>query len=320
MDRIILAILVSALTAFLLGPLVLPVLRALKLGQHIRSEGPKTHLKKSGTPTMGGVLILASLIPVILYINKGFGGELAIAMVIALGCGFIGLLDDGIKVIKKRSLGLKAYQKLVGQFIFALILSVYSYINVGSKLYIPFTSSTLDIGFLYIPFVTLVTVYITNCVNLTDGLDGLASTVAMVVCLFFTFICISLHMDELAVFAAGISGACLGFLRYNAHPAQVIMGDTGALALGGAVAALSVLTGTVLYLPLVGVIFVIEGLSVMLQVTFFKLKGRRIFKMAPIHHHFELSGWYETKITSLFGIITVIFCIIGLLAFWIGRH
>jgi phospho-N-acetylmuramoyl-pentapeptide-transferase len=260
---------------------------------------------------MGGVLILASLIPVMLFINKGFGRDCIAAMVMFLGSGLIGLLDDGIKVVRKRSLGLRAYQKLIGQFLFAVLLAVYGFINVGSRLYIPFTESTLDLGYLYIPAVTLAVIYITNCVNLTDGLDGLASSITMTVCLFFTFICMSLHMDDLAVFSAGISGACLGFLRYNAHPAQVIMGDTGALALGGAVSALSVLTGTILYLPLVGFIYVVEGLSVMLQVIFFKLTRRRIFKMAPIHHHFELSGWSETQIVQRFWLISLMSAMIG---------
>lgn len=314
MSKIIYSILIAALSAILLGPLIIPVLKILRLGQNVRDDGPKSHLKKSGTPTMGGILILISMVTAALLVNKGFSGAYAVAIISALGNGLIGLIDDVIMIIKKRSLGLRAYQKIIGQVIFSFMLSAYAYINIGSKLYIPFTRSKIDLGLYYIPLVMLFVIYITNCVNLTDGLDGLSSSITLYVCIFFTFVCYGLNMDELAIFSAGIVGACLGFLRYNSHPAQIIMGNTGSFALGGAVSAIAVLTGFVLYLPIVGIVFVIEGLSVMLQVGCFKITGKKIFKMAPLHHHFELSGWHETKITTVFGIVTTIFCLVGFLA------
>jgi len=313
MNNIIYTILIGALTGLLLGPIVIPILKILKAGQNIRDDGPRSHLKKTGTPTMGGILIILSLITATLFMNKSFNGIYAVTMITTLGCGLIGLLDDGIKIIKKRSLGLRAYQKLIGQFIFALILSYYAYLNIGSRLFIPFTKNTIDLGLLYIPFITLIIVFTINSVNLTDGLDGLASTVTIIIFSFFTFVCYAHNRIELTIFSAAIVGSCLGFLRYNSHKAQIFMGDTGSLALGGAVAALFVLTGLTLYLPIIGIIYVVEGASVLLQIGYFKLTGKRIFKMAPLHHHFELSGWHESKVVAVFGIISAIACLIGFL-------
>jgi phospho-N-acetylmuramoyl-pentapeptide-transferase len=320
MNSIIYAILIAAITGIVLGPIIIPVLKVLKFGQNVRQDGPSSHLKKSGTPTMGGVIIFISLIISTIFINKGFSGFYSVAIITALGYGLIGLLDDGIKIIMKRSLGLRAYQKIIGQLAFAAILTYYAYTNpdIGSRLLIPFTNKYIDLGIWYIPFTIFIILGTTNSVNLTDGLDGLVSTVTMLVSLFFVFVCFAFNMDDLAVFAAGICGACLGFLRYNSHPAQVFMGDTGSLALGGAVAALSILTGLTLYLPIVGIIYVAEALSDIIQVASFKLTGKRVFKMAPLHHHFELLGWHETKVVSVFGIITALFCLLGLLGLSIG--
>lgn len=315
MSTIILSILIAAITGLILGPVVIPILKILKFGQNVREDGPRTHLKKSGTPTMGGIMIIISLILATILVNKQFNGAYAIVMITAMGCGLIGLLDDGLKIIRGKSLGLRAYQKIIGQIIFASILTYYSYTQLGSKLLIPFTSKMyIDLGFWFIPFTALAVVFLINSVNLTDGLDGLASTVTMIVALFFIFVCYAFNMDELAVFSAGLAGACLAFLKHNSYPAQVFMGDTGSLALGGAVSALMVLTGLTLYLPLVGIIYAAEGLSVILQVLSFKLTGKRIFKMSPLHHHFELSGWQETKVVAAFGIVTVLFCLISLLS------
>lgn len=314
MSDILLAILIAALAGIILGPIVIPILKILKFGQNVREDGPRSHLKKSGTPTMGGIIIVLSIILSTVIINKQFNGIYAVAMITTMGYGLIGLLDDGIKIIKGRSLGLKAYQKIIGQVIFALILAYYAYTQVGSALLIPFTNKVyVDFGIWYIPFTVLVVVGATNSVNLTDGLDGLASTVTMTVALFFIFVCHAFNMNELSIFSAAVTGATLGFLRYNSYPAQVFMGDTGSLALGGAVSALAVLTGLTLYLPVIGIIYVAEAVSDILQVLYFKRTGKRIFKMAPLHHHFELSGWHETKVVAVFGIITSLFCLLGLL-------
>lgn len=316
MSSVIYSILIASLTGIILGPLIIPILRILKFGQNVREDGPRSHLKKSGTPTMGGIIIIISLSVATILVNKGFSGSYAVAMVTALGYGLIGLLDDGIKIIRSRSLGLRAYQKLLGQIAFATILAWYAYTNpaIGSKVLIPFTRTSVDIGMWYIPFIIFVIVATTNSVNLTDGLDGLASSVTMVVSLFFIFVCYAFNMDELSIFAAGIVGACLGFLKFNSYPAQVFMGDTGSLALGGAISALAVLTGLTLYLPIIGIVYVVESLSVIIQVISFKLTGKRVFKMSPLHHHFELSGWHETKVVSTFSIITALLCLIGLLS------
>lgn len=313
MNNVIYTILIAMVTGIVSGPAIIRALRMLKFGQNVRDDGPRSHLKKSGTPSMGGVIILLSIILATVIINRRFTNVYAIAMITTLGYGLIGLIDDSIKIVKSRSLGLRAYQKIIGQLIFAAILSYYGYIHAGSKLLIPFTKRYIDLGIWYIPFTMFVIVAIVNGVNLTDGLDGLNSTVTMVVSLFFIFVCFSLRIDELSIFSASVAGACLGFLRYNSYPAQVFMGDTGSLALGGAVAALAVLTGLTLFIPIVGIVYTAEVISDILQVGSYKLRGKRIFKMAPLHHHFELSGWHETKVVSLFGIVTVIFCLIGLL-------
>jgi phospho-N-acetylmuramoyl-pentapeptide-transferase len=316
MNTIIVSILIASLIGIILGPVIIPILKILKFGQNVRDDGPRSHLKKTGTPTMGGIIIILSLMITTLLINKGFRGFYAIAMITTLGYGLIGLLDDSIKIIKERSLGLRAYQKIIGQLIFAVALALYAYNNplIGSRLLIPFTQKYIDLGIWYVPLTSIfVIVGTVNSVNLTDGLDGLCSTVTMIVSLFFVFVCYGLNLDDMAVFAAAIAGACLGFLRYNSYPAKVFMGDTGSLALGGAVASLAVLSGLSLYLPIVGLIYVLEAVSDILQVASFKLTGKRIFKMAPLHHHFELSGWHETKVVSVFGIVTVLLCLVGLL-------
>lgn len=313
MNKIIYAILTASISGILLGPIIIPALKILKFGQNVRDDGPQSHLKKTGTPTMGGIMLMLSLIIATLVVNRKFSGIYAVAIIATLGSGLLGLLDDGIKIIKKRSLGLKPYQKIIGQVLIAALLSIYGYYNVGSKILVPFTKNTLDLGLWYIPIVAFIVVGTINSVNLTDGLDGLASSVTMVVALFFIFVTYGLGYDELAIFSACIGGACLGFLRYNSYPAAVFMGDTGSLALGGAVAALAVLSGLILYLPIIGIVYVAETLSVIIQVLSFKLTGKRVFKMAPLHHHFELSGWHETKVVAAFSIITALFCLIGLL-------
>lgn len=305
---------VSFLIVLLLGPIVIPALRKFKFGQSIREDGPQSHLKKAGTPTMGGIMFIAAMIITVLIVAPQITGALIVGMVTTVGYGLIGLLDDGLKVIRKKNLGLRAYQKLIGQIAFAFILSYFAYVNIGSDVHIPFTKTMVDLGIWYVPFMIFVIVAATNAVNLTDGLDGLASSVTLIVVVFFAVVTYGLKNGDLSIFCGALAGGLLGFLKYNSYPAQVFMGDTGSLALGGAISALAVLLKMPFILVIVGGIYVIEVLSVIIQVTSFKLTGKRVFKMSPLHHHFEQLGWHETKIVSWFCILTAIFALIGFLA------
>lgn len=306
----------AAITAFVstvvLGPFVIPILRRLKFGQSIREEGPKSHYAKSGTPTMGGILIIASL-TFSACIFAGNHIEVWLALFVTLGHGIIGFLDDFIKVVLKRNLGLKAKQKLFGQIIMAALLTYIAtnYMGRGTDLWIPIVGHTFDLGSLYYVLIFFVLVGTTNAVNLTDGLDGLAAGTTTVAAIAYALICMYFQQTELAIFCMAVAGATLGFLKFNAHPAKVFMGDTGSLALGGALASVAVLTKTELLLAIVGGVFVIEALSVIIQVVSFKTRGKRVFLMSPIHHHFELSGWSETKVVSVFWFTGVIFSIIA---------
>lgn len=306
-------IIISFLISLILGPLVIPFLRRLKVGQSIREEGPKSHLKKSGTPVMGGIMIWVALVITTLTagtINK----DMLVLLFATTGFGLIGFIDDFIKVVLKRNLGLRAYQKLILQIIIAVILAIYqSNISVeGTHILIPFINSKIDLGLLYIPFIVFVVVGTVNSVNLTDGVDGLASGVTLIVMSFFAFVAFKFGNENVAIFSAALVGACLGFLRYNFHPAKVFMGDTGSLALGGAVAGTAILLRLPLILPIVGGIYFAETLSVIIQVTSYKLTGKRVFRMSPLHHHYEEKGWKETKVVSVFWFITLVLCLIGL--------
>jgi len=233
------------------------------------------------------------------------------------GFGLIGFIDDYIKIVKRRNLGLKAYQKLIAQVILAIILAVYQSNTsiVGTKVLIPFLPNQyLDLGILYIPFIVFVVVGTVNSVNLTDGLDGLASGVSIIVLSFFSLVAINWGMDSISVFSSALTGACLGFLIHNAHPAKVFMGDTGSLGLGGALSAIAVLMNLPLILPIAGGIFFVETLSVIIQVASFKLTGKRVFLMSPLHHHYEQKGWKETKVVGVFWLVTVILCLIGIIS------
>lgn len=313
---IIRTIIISFLITMLLGPIVIPILRRMKVGQSIREEGPKTHLSKSGTPTMGGVIIFIAL--VITVFSSGIvTKDMYILVLSTFGFGLIGFIDDYIKVVKKRSLGLRAHEKLIGQIILAVILAVYQSNTsvLGTKLIIPFLDNKyLDLGFMYVPFIVFTVVSIVNGVNLTDGLDGLASGVTLIILSFFGLVALNWRMDSVSIFSTALTGACLGFLLHNAYPAKVFMGDTGSLALGGAVSAIAILLNLPLIIPIVGGVYLIETLSVIIQVSSFKLTGKRVFLMAPLHHHFEQKGWKETKIVVVFWLATVILCIIGVLS------
>ncbi len=314
--KIILAFIISFGIAYVIGPMLLPMLIKLKFGQTIREDGPASHLSKNGTPTMGGIIFIISVIITVL-ISGRYSSEIWFALSFMLLFGLVGFLDDYIKVVLKRSLGLRAYQKILLQFLFALILAIYQKNTspLGTELIVPFFKNmTVDLGFFYVPFLVFVIVAITNSVNLTDGLDGLASSVTFVVTIFFAFLAIKTGYGHLAVFMATVSGGCVGFLRVNRFPAKVFMGDTGSMALGGAVAAAAVILNLSLLVPIVGFIYFAESLSVIIQVFSFKVFKKRVFKMSPIHHHFELSGWKETKVVKVFYLATIVLCLIGMFA------
>lgn len=314
---VILSTILAFFIVLLLGPIIIPALKKYKFGQSIRQEGPKSHLKKAGTPTMGGVMFIIAIIISSLVVAQKLTGHLGMALLSTVGFGVIGFLDDSIKIKKKRNLGLKAYQKIIGQLVISIILAIYAYTSpdIGSTVYIPFTNKLIDFGIWYVPFMVFVLIAVTNAVNLTDGLDGLLSTITAIVSLFFTIVLCMLGNRQLAIFCGAICGGLLGFLRYNSYPAQVFMGDTGSLALGGAVAAVIMLMKSPFIVVIVGLIYVVEAFSVVIQVGYFKLTGgKRFFKMAPIHHHFEQKGWHETKVVALFSIMTAICCLIGFLA------
>lgn len=300
----------------LLGPIVIPFLRKLKVGQTERTEGPQTHLKKSGTPTMGGILFLTSVVITSLLYMKQYPKILPI-LFLTIGFGLIGFLDDYIKVVLRRSMGLLPFQKMIGQIIVTGIFAYYlvNYTTVPLAMKIPFLPGRfLDLGILNIPFLFVVVIGTVNGTNFTDGLDGLASSVTVMVATFFTVVAIGTN-SGIEPITCAVVGALLGFLLFNVYPASVFMGDTGSLALGGFVAGTAYMLQMPIFILIVGFIYLIEVISVALQVSYFKMSGgKRIFKMAPIHHHFELCGWSETRIVAVFSIITAILCLIALLA------
>lgn len=315
-QEIVIPTLISFAISVVLGPILIPFLRRLKVGQTVRDEGPKTHLSKSGTPTMGGLLILTAMTVTSLIYMKKYPDIMPI-LFLTLGFGLIGFLDDYIKVVLKRSMGLRAWQKFSLQVVVTAVFAFYlcHYTDVGLAWRIPFMSGKyLDFGIFNIPLLFFVVLGTVNGTNFTDGLDGLATSVTILVATFFTVCAIGLGASITPITCAAV-GALLGFLLFNGYPASVFMGDTGSLALGGFVAACAYMMQLQLFIVIVGFVYVAEVLSVILQVSYFKLTGgKRIFKMAPIHHHFELCGWKETKVVSVFSIVTAILCLIGFLA------
>lgn len=307
---------ISLVIALVLGPIIIPMLKRLKIGQSIREEGPQSHLSKSGTPTMGGLIIFASLIITIL-IRGILDKDIFVLLLSTLGFGLIGFIDDYIIVAKNRNLGLKAYQKIIGQVGLALVLAIYqsNASELGTKVIVPFLQDKyIDLGILFIPFIVFVVVGIVNSVNLTDGLDGLATGITSIVLIFFAYASIKMGHENIAVFSAVLLGGCLGFLRYNAYPAKIFMGDTGSMGLGGAVAGIAVLLNLTLIIPIVGGIYFVEALSVIIQVISFKTRGKRVFLMSPLHHHFEEKGWKETKVVIVFWTGGIFLALIGFLA------
>ncbi|MFC4103915.1 phospho-N-acetylmuramoyl-pentapeptide-transferase [Paenibacillus xanthanilyticus] len=310
---ILLSIGASFLLAVLLGPLFIPLLRRMKFGQQIRTDGPQSHLKKKGTPTMGGIIImLAVLLAFLKFSDKT--AEFWVLLVSSLGFGLVGFLDDYIKIVFKRSLGLTALQKLIGQLVFAIIVCVLLIqMHHSTAVSIPGTDTVIELGWLYYVLVVIMLFGTTNAVNFTDGVDGLLAGTGAVAFGAFTLLAMHASEHESAVFSAAMIGGLLGFLVFNAHPAKVFMGDTGSLGIGGGMAAVAILTKTEFLLVIIGGVFVIEMLSVILQVGSFKLRGKRIFKMSPIHHHFELSGWNEWRVVTTFWAVGIVLAVIGVL-------
>ena len=317
MSRVcILAVLISFGISSLLGPVVIPWLKRLKIGQTVREDGPAAHLKKNGTPTMGGVLILLGVSVTTLIFLKDYPGTAPI-LFLTVGFGLIGFLDDYIKVLCRRSMGLTPLQKLTGQIGVTALFAWYllHYTDVSLAMRVPFFPDRyLDFGVWNLPILFFIVLGTVNGVNFTDGLDGLAGSVTLMVTVFFTAVAIG-ERSGIEPVTCAVAGALLGFLLFNVYPAAVFMGDTGSLALGGFVAACGYLLQMPLYIALVGAVYLAEVLSVILQVAYFKAcGGRRLFKMAPLHHHFELCGWSETRIAAVFTIITALMCLVGLLS------
>ena len=300
--------------SIVLGPIFIPLLHKLKFGQNIRKEGPKSHQKKSGTPTMGGIIFFISVALTMLIMGYKATDKQMILLYSLLAFGFIGFLDDILKIVHKDNEGLKPLQKMILLLLFSVALAWYGYRYIGSAIAIPFTNFKLDLGIIYIPFIVIYYAAVTNAVNLTDGIDGLATSVTVIVLTFFAIIGFKTGNSEVAIFAIALAGALLGFLKFNAFPAKIFMGDTGSLALGGAIGTMALMLKMPLFVIIVGGMYVVETLSVIIQVTSFKMTGKRVFKMAPIHHHFEQLGWSEVKIVTVFSIITAILCIVGFIA------
>ena len=312
---LILAAVIAAAVVLITGPFLIPKLHQLKFGQSIREEGPKSHQAKSGTPTMGGMMIILGLVVGALAAGQ-WSVELGLALFIVLGHFVIGFVDDYIKVVRKHNLGLKAKQKLLGQIVMAAMVAYFG--NLPTDLWVPFVGN-VELGSFFYVLLFFVLVGTTNAVNLTDGLDGLAAGTVSVASLCFMVVCLILGNYNLAIFCAATVGACLAFLKFNYNPAEIFMGDTGSLALGGAIASMGILTHTELLLVVIGFIFVMEAMSVIIQVISFKTTGKRVFLMSPIHHHFELKGWKETKVVHTFWCWGLLAGILGILLLTSGQ-
>ena len=313
--KMVIPVLIAFAVSVLLGPVIIPYLRKLKMGQTERKEGVQSHLKKAGTPTMGGIIFLLSTVVTSLFYVKDYPKIIPV-LFLTLGFGIIGFLDDYLKVVLKRSDGLMPMQKMACQIVVTAIFAFYlvKFTDVPMTMKIPFMlGHELDFGILTIPLIFIVVIGTVNGVNFTDGLDGLASSVTIMVATFFSVIAIGTK-SGIEPITCAVVGALMGFLLFNVYPAKIFMGDTGSLALGGFVAGTAYMLQMPLFLLIIGLIYVVEVLSVMIQVTYFKAThGKRFFKMAPIHHHFELCGWSETRVVAVFSIITAILCLIALM-------
>ncbi|MBP1950609.1 phospho-N-acetylmuramoyl-pentapeptide-transferase [Virgibacillus litoralis] len=316
---LMMTIAIAFLITVLLSPFFIPFLRRLKFGQSIRDEGPQSHIKKTGTPTMGGIMIVisvtaTSIIMVSKFSSGSIGYELWLLIFVLVGYGFLGFLDDFIKVAMKRNLGLTSKQKMLGQLVIALVFYfIIQYNGFATYIHIPGTAIQWELGWGYALLIIFMLVGASNAVNLTDGLDGLlAGTAAIAFGAFGILAWYGFPQSEVTIFSLAVVGALLGFLVFNAHPAKVFMGDTGSLALGGSIAAIAILTKLEIILVIIGGVFVIETLSVIIQVISFKTTGKRVFKMSPLHHHYELLGWSEWRVVTTFWLVGLIFAALGI--------
>ena len=316
-NETILAVIIAFAISAALCPVVIPFLHKLKFGQQVRQDGPQAHLKKQGTPTMGGLVILCGIVITSLFYIKDYPKIIPV-LFMTVGFGIIGFMDDYIKIVMKRSEGLNPKQKLVGQIVITGIYYLMTSGEVGTTMLIPFTGGFehgyyLDLGWLSVPALFFIVLGTDNGVNFTDGLDGLCTSVTILVATFFTVVALG-EKSGISPITGAVVGSLLGFLLFNVYPAKVFMGDTGSLALGGFVASSAYMMQMPVFIAIVGLIYLVEVLSVIIQVTYFKKTGgKRIFKMAPIHHHFELCGWSETRVVAVFSITTAILCLIAYL-------
>ena len=320
---ILLSFVISVIIAFI----IIPILKKLKVGQIERQEGPQSHLKKQGTPTMGGIIMIITILALGIFMIWNYtksedqsevivGKNLIPIIAVTVGFGIIGLIDDLKKIIGKNTEGLKPAYKMLGLLIVSVgfVLYITQVLNIGTDIYIPFLKTYFAIPiWLYIPFAVVVLLATTNAINLTDGIDGLSTSVTTIIITCLTIIGIIFNLKEITIFGSILIGTCLAFLVFNLHPAKVMMGDTGSLLLGGAIASMALYLKMPLLLLIIALVPILETLSVMIQVSHFKRTGERVFKMTPIHHHFELSGWKENKIVSVFSLVTLICCAIGLI-------
>ncbi len=321
-------LLMSFVVTVILAIGIIPILKKLKIGQIEREDGPSSHLNKQGTPTMGGIImaIATAILSIFMFVyyavseaqvEVDMAYRLIPLVIITVGFGIVGCIDDIKKLVFKNTKGLKPAYKMMGLLVIAVIYCLYLIkgINLGTDTYIPFFKLYINIPiYIYIPFAIFVMLGTTNAINLTDGVDGLCPTVSTIILSCLTVIAVMLDVKEVIVFGTIMVGTCLGFLIFNIHPAKVFMGDTGSLLLGGAIVAMALYLKMPLLLIIIALIPVIETASVIIQVVYYKKTGNRIFKMAPLHHHFELSGWGENKVVSVFGALTLLFCIIGLIS------
>ena len=314
---------IAFIVSIIMGFIIIPILKKRKVGQIERDDGPQSHLKKQGTPTMGGIIIIITMTLVVIgtYIYLSIIGETDIAhkllpiLLLTIGFGLIGFIDDFKKLVLKNTEGLKPSYKMIGLLIISVAYVIYLVygLKIETQTYIPIIKTYIDMPvFVYIPFAIIVILGATNAVNLTDGIDGLSSSVCAIIITCLAIIGISLQLYEVSIFASIVIGAVLGFLMFNIHPAKVFMGDTGSLMLGGVISGLALYLEMPLLLLVIALIPVLETISVMIQVVYFKKTGKRFFKMAPLHHHFELSGWKENKVVVVFSVVTLLLCIIGL--------
>ena len=316
-------LIIAFIVSIILGFIIIPILRKLKVGQIERDDGPQSHLKKQGTPTMGGIIMIITMILVVTgaYIFLTMNGLNEIAnklvpmLILTIGFGVIGFIDDFKKLVLRNTKGLKPSYKMLGLLIISVVYVVYltQGLHLGTDIYIPILKTYINLPlFIYIPFAILVILGTTNAVNLTDGIDGLSSSICAIIITCLTLIGVIFGVTEVSLFGSIVIGVVLGFLMFNLHPAKVFMGDTGSLLLGGVISAIALYLKVPLILLVIALVPVLETISVMIQVVYFKKTGKRFFKMAPLHHHFELLGWKENKVVIIFSLITLILCVIGL--------